>query len=280
MSPGEIRRLEADSLAAYLETRREALESLDETRIRAWCDRYGLRWPTGQGFWVHVHRMRLSWDLMGLPQAERDRSQAWLDRVAQAQGKLFWEEPEPQNCKRNWPPSDGADEEDAQEGHGAGNLPRGEDMDTRIFRTPSQYLKVVDVTKPLLLTISGTETRQFDDDERLALTFKGDDRRLTLNQTNLRFLQATWGFDTEDWAGKKVVVYVDKSVSYGGVTGGLRLREPDPESTGGSSSPAMRAQAARLRSVQEDLQADTDAFIQQQVLGDEQKPADQTGVPF
>jgi len=50
---------------------------------------------------------------------------------------------------------------------------------------------------------------------------------MVLNATNRKRLERAYGYETDDWLGRKVIVYVDPEVDFGGeVTGGLRLRVP------------------------------------------------------
>ena len=51
-----------------------------------------------------------------------------------------------------------------------------------------------------------------------------------LNSTNAQLCSAILGSDdTDDWKGKRVVLYVDPTVMYAGqVVGGIRVRRPKP----------------------------------------------------
>jgi hypothetical protein len=58
------------------------------------------------------------------------------------------------------------------------------------------------------------------------LTFDNG-KSLPLNKTNLRLLAKWFGNHTRDWVGRKVSVYRDDSISFGGnLVGGWRLRKP------------------------------------------------------
>jgi hypothetical protein len=64
------------------------------------------------------------------------------------------------------------------------------------------------------------------DEMKWVLYLSDDLKPLILNSTNINRLIAACGTDDVDlWAGKRVVVYNDPSISYGGsVTGGCRVR--------------------------------------------------------
>ena len=67
------------------------------------------------------------------------------------------------------------------------------------------------------------------EETKRVLTFT-DERRLSLNKTNLALLAKWFGTKARAWADQVIVVYLDESVSFGGrLTGGLRVRKPTAE---------------------------------------------------
>jgi hypothetical protein len=68
-------------------------------------------------------------------------------------------------------------------------------------------------------------------ESKWVLTFQGD-RRFGLNKTNLSLMAKWFGKRSSAWVGKKITVYVDESVSFGGrLVGGLRVRKPSRDDT-------------------------------------------------
>lgn len=64
-------------------------------------------------------------------------------------------------------------------------------------------------------------------EERWCMYFRERDKAMVLNVTTIRVLEGAFGDESDDWVGKKVMVYVDPNVSFQGrVVGGLRLRPP------------------------------------------------------
>lgn len=99
----------------------------------------------------------------------------------------------------------------------------------------SKFLKKEDVGKGLLLTIKTVEQRNVakegaDPENKWCLTFRGEDKPLVLNSTNIQVCQQVFeSDDTDHWLGKAIVLYVDPNVMYAGkVIGGIRLRKPKP----------------------------------------------------
>ena len=82
----------------YYEERREALESLDPERLRAWCARWGLGWPIDdRRLLLCAHSARAKWDLVGISEAARLESVAVVAERKAALAKkvpLAWAEDE------------------------------------------------------------------------------------------------------------------------------------------------------------------------------------------
>jgi hypothetical protein len=97
----------------------------------------------------------------------------------------------------------------------------------------SKFIKQSDVQTPVLWTVTGCERHNVaqegaEPDMKWCLTFAEIDKPLVLNSTNIQLAERAMGSDnTDTWIGKKLVLYVDPNVSYGGkVTGGVRVRGP------------------------------------------------------
>jgi hypothetical protein len=98
---------------------------------------------------------------------------------------------------------------------------------------PSSYLKQSDFDENgFIVTVATIEQKNVArDDEpeerKWIVTFKEYEKGMVLNSTNIQALAKACGSDdTDDWAGKEVIVYVDPNVGYGGkTTGGLRIKK-------------------------------------------------------
>lgn len=96
------------------------------------------------------------------------------------------------------------------------------------------FIKGDDVKSgPKKVTITGVEVAKFDKNGKterklqLVVDDAGDSKKVTLNATNLTAVQDAYGNETDEWEGKKVVLYHDPTVSYGGKRiGGLRIKVP------------------------------------------------------
>ena len=97
----------------------------------------------------------------------------------------------------------------------------------------SKFLKKEDVGNGALMTITGCEQHNVAKEGagiemKWSLSFAETDKPLVLNSTNLQLCAQICGSDdTDDWNGKKIVLYTDPTVSYQGkVIGGIRVRAP------------------------------------------------------
>ena len=97
----------------------------------------------------------------------------------------------------------------------------------------SKFLKQTDIGAGALMTVEGCERHNVakegaEPEHKWCLTFAESDKPLVLNSTNIQLCERIFGSDdTDEWVGKKIVLYVDPNVSYGGkVVGGIRVRAP------------------------------------------------------
>lgn len=121
----------------------------------------------------------------------------------------------------------------------------------------SKYLKQSDVEDEAVVTIEkvgkANVAREGDEPEyKWLIRFKEFSKPMVLNSTNIKRLAKACGSDdTDDWTGKKVHLYVDPDVEFGGnVVGGLRIRAKAVGNGSGRASvedPNVAAQLASKR---------------------------------
>ena len=117
----------------------------------------------------------------------------------------------------------------------------------------SKYLKQSDVQDEMLVTIrkvgKGNIAKEGDEPQfKWMIAFSEFKKPMILNSTNIKRLARACGSDdTDNWAGKIVLLYVDPDVEFSGnVVGGLRIREyknpAPPPHPGGDGRPGDRPQ--------------------------------------
>lgn len=115
----------------------------------------------------------------------------------------------------------------------------------------SKYLKQTDVAADTVVTIAkvgkANVARKDDEPEyKWLVRFNEFQKPMVLNSTNIkRIARACNSNETEEWVGKKVVLYVDPDVEFGGnVVGGLRIRSKTGAGNGDATDPLAKANAA------------------------------------
>jgi hypothetical protein len=97
----------------------------------------------------------------------------------------------------------------------------------------SKFLKQADIGAGALMTVTGCEPHNVakegaDPENKWCLMFEESEKPLVLNGINIQLCEKIFGSDdTDEWVGKRIVLYVDPNVAYQGkVTGGIRVRAP------------------------------------------------------
>ncbi len=90
------------------------------------------------------------------------------------------------------------------------------------------YLQKEDISDPVIVTINSAKEESLNESERskLILHFKEFEKGLVSNVTNINVLIDILKSDeTDDWIGKRIVLYVDNNVMFAGKrVGGIRVR--------------------------------------------------------
>lgn len=95
----------------------------------------------------------------------------------------------------------------------------------------SKYLRKEDLDEDAAVTIVGVKKTNIarEDEEpqmKWLIKFEEFEKPMVLNSTNIQLTARACASDnTDDWKGKRVVIYVDDNVSFQGkLVGGLRIR--------------------------------------------------------
>lgn len=94
----------------------------------------------------------------------------------------------------------------------------------------SRYLKQSDIPDPVIVTFQSLKKVNVarddeDPDYRWTAKFAELPKPMVLNVTNIKRAAKALGDDTDDWVGKKIELYTDPDIEFGGnIVGGLRLR--------------------------------------------------------
>ena len=99
---------------------------------------------------------------------------------------------------------------------------------------PSKYLAAADLQgHAVTVNISSVSIenvgREDKPENKPVLTFSGKEKGLVLNKTNTMVIADAYGDDTDDWVGKELQLYPDKTQFQGKLVDCLRVRTPVKE---------------------------------------------------
>jgi hypothetical protein len=127
----------------------------------------------------------------------------------------------------------------------------------------SKFLRKEDFDEDRVMTIKGVKLEDMpgdDGQQKWVLYFREEAKGMALNVTTIRVLEKAFGDDSDQWVGKRVMVYVDPNVSFGGrVVGGLRLRPPSRQ-TPPPGQPVTQPQSAPPKKAEEEYFSDDIPF--------------------
>lgn len=112
------------------------------------------------------------------------------------------------------------------------------------------YLKSSDIPEAGVVVTILTIKRAERDPQKLEIGFKGLDQILVANKTNIRRIRQQLGsVNTDDWIGKKIVIFNDPLVEFGDKpVGGIRVRPlTSEEATGNTPDGEANEQANNQR---------------------------------
>jgi len=88
----------------------------------------------------------------------------------------------------------------------------------------SDQLNAADIAQPVTVTITDVRQGSAEQPVHIVTDVYGDRRPWKPAKTMLRLMASQWGVETTAWHGKRVTIYRDPSVTFGGDTvGGIRI---------------------------------------------------------
>jgi len=129
---------------------------------------------------------------------------------------------------------------------------------------PSKYLKAADLNGgEAVVTIKDCIMESLGEDRRPVLYFAGKEKGVVLNKTNATNISDAYGGDTDEWVGKKVVLYTAYVDFQGRSMEAIRIR------------PAKPNEGAKRAVVEPQFDGPTDAPPPREFA-----PADDSDIPF
>jgi hypothetical protein len=103
----------------------------------------------------------------------------------------------------------------------------------KIGKYLSTYARASDIERPTVITIDRVDLERIESDEqgaqeKLVLYARGATKGVVCSKTALAQLNEIFGSDeTNDWIGRRCIIFNDVGVSFRGVRGGIRFRGVD-----------------------------------------------------
>lgn len=95
---------------------------------------------------------------------------------------------------------------------------------TKALVAKSDQLNAADIAAPVTVTIVDVRQGNTEQPVHIVTDVYGDRRPWKPAKTMLRLMASQWGVETTTWHGKRVTIYRDPSVTFGGDTvGGIRV---------------------------------------------------------
>jgi hypothetical protein len=102
---------------------------------------------------------------------------------------------------------------------------------------PSKYLKAADLNGgEVTVTIKDCIVESLGEDKRPVLYFAGKDKGVVLNKTNATNISDAYGGDTDEWVGKKVILYTAYVDFQGRSMEAIRIRPAKATATGAAKA--------------------------------------------
>ena len=92
---------------------------------------------------------------------------------------------------------------------------------------PSAFLRAGDLgNRKHALTIRDVQLEKVGDDDKPVCYFNGKEKGLVLNKTNATVIASFLGGDTDEWLGKRIVLYPTKVNYQGQTVDAIRVEQP------------------------------------------------------
>ncbi len=108
-----------------------------------------------------------------------------------------------------------------------------------IYKGSGDYLKAADIKGKgqVPVTIADVTTHEFDEGQKLIISFKDKAKTMVLNKTNASIIAEILGDDTDQWPGGQISIYSARVEYQGNIVDGLRVVLPQGNITGEQPPP-------------------------------------------
>lgn len=121
--------------------------------------------------------------------------------------------------------------------------------------TTSPFVKAADLgTREAPVQIEAVRIVELDDAEKICLRFHGKNKELLLNNTNASLCLDAFGPQSEDWIGRRIVLYTARVMFKGSIVDAIRVRIPgQPEHPPRQPAPPPPQAQATTAAAEDDM---------------------------
>lgn len=101
---------------------------------------------------------------------------------------------------------------------------------------PSKYLRASDLDSDTPVTMKSLIMEEINQEKKPILYFREEAKGLVLNKTNGKMIGSLHGGETDNWPGKKIILYPTKVDFRGDHVDTIRVREQIPAQQGDESA--------------------------------------------
>lgn len=112
---------------------------------------------------------------------------------------------------------------------------------------PSKYISAADIpAENIRLVMAHTDPTEMEGKSKIVLFFQGAKKGLVLNKTNASNIAEAYGDDTDDWAGKEIILFTTWVDYQGKSVEAVRVRAPQAKDNRPAPKTASPAPAKEL----------------------------------
>ena len=93
---------------------------------------------------------------------------------------------------------------------------------------PSKYLRVSDLEGDTVVTMKSLMLEEINGEKKPVLHFREGGKGLVLNKVNTKTIATLWSEETDDWAGKQIILFPTEVDFRGEIVPAIRIRKQAP----------------------------------------------------
>ena len=107
---------------------------------------------------------------------------------------------------------------------------------------PSQYLKASDLMgQEIPVTMRTVQMEDIGGDPKPVMYFEGKEKGMVLNKTNANNISDAYGYETNNWFGKQIILFEARVDFQGRTVPAIRVRVPNGQAAQNAQAPVQNS---------------------------------------